>query len=64
MKNVKASRDEKKLKAALDKVREDCRSQVNIMPSLVEAVKAYGSLGEICAIFREEFGEYRDPANF
>lgn len=64
LKKIKASRDKKKLEASLEEVREACRSGINILPSLVVAVKEYASLGELCDIFRQEFGEYKDPANF
>jgi methylmalonyl-CoA mutase N-terminal domain/subunit len=30
------------------------------MPSIIEAVKVYCSIGEICGVLREEFGEYRE----
>ena len=30
---------------------------------ILEAVRNYATLGEICDIFREEFGEYTDPAH-
>ena len=33
----------------------------NVMPPIIEAVKASVTLGEICDIFREVFGVYRDP---
>jgi methylmalonyl-CoA mutase N-terminal domain/subunit len=29
------------------------------MPPLIEAVKAYASVGELCDVFRDEFGEYK-----
>jgi methylmalonyl-CoA mutase N-terminal domain/subunit len=32
------------------------------MPILIEAVKAYATVGEISAIFKEEFGEWSEPA--
>jgi methylmalonyl-CoA mutase N-terminal domain/subunit len=31
------------------------------MPPIIEAVKAYASLGEICGVLREEFGTFREP---
>ena len=64
VKRLKANRNRDKLGKALNKVRADCKSGVNVLPGLVEAVKQYATLGEICDIFREEFGIYRDPANF
>ena len=33
----------------------------NLMPHILDAVRAYASLGEICGVFREVFGEYREP---
>jgi methylmalonyl-CoA mutase N-terminal domain/subunit len=37
------------------------RSDENIMPVLIEAVKAYATVGEISDVFRDVFGEYRVP---
>jgi len=34
----------------------------NVMPPILDAVKAHVTLGEICDLFRTELGEYRDPA--
>ena len=64
VKKLKRNRNRERLAKTLEKVRKDCRSGANLMPGLIEAVKAYATLGEICDIFREEFGIYRDPANF
>ncbi|MEO8228121.1 MAG: methylmalonyl-CoA mutase family protein, partial [Chloroflexota bacterium] len=36
-------------------------SDTNLMPALIECVAAYATLGEICAVFRAVFGEYREP---
>lgn len=64
VKKVKAKRNKDKLASALRRVREDAKADKNLMPSIVEAVKVYASVGEICDIFREVYGVYRDPANF
>jgi len=61
---VKASRDSGRVAAALDAVRGTARTRENIMPVLLEAVKAYCTLGEIIDVLREEFGVYREPAIF
>jgi methylmalonyl-CoA mutase N-terminal domain/subunit len=34
------------------------------MPAILEAVKVYATLGEICDVFREEFGVYKAPDIF
>lgn len=64
VKKTKAKRDKDKLVAALNKIRSDAKADKNLMPSILEAVKAYASVGEICDIFREVYGVYRDPASF
>jgi methylmalonyl-CoA mutase N-terminal domain/subunit len=46
----------------LDKVRQVARGNDNIMPVLIEAVKAYATLGEISNALRDVFGEYREPS--
>ena len=33
----------------------------NLMPHILDAVRAYATLGEICGVFRDVFGEYREP---
>ncbi|MCB9786574.1 MAG: methylmalonyl-CoA mutase family protein [Deltaproteobacteria bacterium] len=59
---LKAERDAGRAQATKDAVRAACRGTDNLMPPIIEAVKADVTLGEICDIFREEFGVYRDPA--
>ena len=45
----------------LDKVRQVAKSDGNIMLVLIEAVKAYATVGEISDAMRDVFGEYREP---
>ena len=59
---AKASRSGAQAARALDAVRKSCRDGSNLVPPILEAVKAYVTLGEISQLFREEFGVYRDPA--
>ena len=59
---VKARRDPAVASAALEAVRLACQSEDNLMYPIIEAVKADVTLGEICDVFRDEFGVYRDPA--
>ena len=47
------------MKKVLDRVRNVAMSDENIMPVLIEAVKAYATVGEISEVLREVFGEYR-----
>jgi methylmalonyl-CoA mutase N-terminal domain/subunit len=62
VRRVKRERDATAACAALDRVREAARSGENLMPPLVAAVKARCTLGEIADLYREAFGQYRDPA--
>jgi len=64
LRDVKAKRDQGRVRAALEAVRSQARGTGNMMPVFLEAVKAYASLGEIIQVLREEFGEYREPAIF
>jgi methylmalonyl-CoA mutase N-terminal domain/subunit len=38
------------------------RTDANLMPYILDAVKAYATLGEICGVLREVFGEYQAVA--
>ena len=58
---VRSRRDEASVKKALAQVGEAARGTVNMMSSISDAVKAYASIGEICAVLREHFGTYQEP---
>jgi len=60
---VRAGRDPAAASAALDGVRGACRGDANVMEAVIEAARRDATLGEICQVFRELFGEYRDPAH-
>ncbi len=62
LERVRRERDPERVKAALARLREACRDEnVNLMPPILEAVKAYATLGEICDEMRAVFGEYTPP---
>ena len=58
---VRNERDCAGVKEALEKVGEACSSDQNTMEPILDAVKSYATLQEVCDVFREVFGEYRDP---
>ena len=60
---MKAARDNEAVKAALEKLREAAKGTENLMPYLIDAVKTYATLGEICGVLREEFGEYKQSGS-
>ena len=63
LEKIKAARDNEAVKAALEKLREAAKGTENLMPYLIDAVKTYATLGEICGVLREEFGEYKQSGS-
>lgn len=63
LEKIKAARDNEVVKAALEKLREAAKGTENLMPYLIDAVKTYATLGEICGVLREEFGEYKQSGS-
>jgi (2R)-ethylmalonyl-CoA mutase len=57
----RATRDEAKVKAALDALRQACATGINVMPASIAAAKAGATTGEWGAVVRAAFGEYRAP---
>jgi len=58
---VRRKRDSKAVKKCLDDLKAACKKGENVMPHCIEAVKALCSVQEICDVYREVYGEYRDP---
>ncbi len=61
---VRSERDQAQVKHTLDALRGTCEKGENTMPAIIEAVKAYATLGEIMDVFRVIFGNYMEPAVF
>jgi len=58
LEKVKEERDQASVDSHLQEIRSAAQSGDNLMPYLVDAVKDYVSIGEICSVLRDEFGEY------
>ncbi|MBC8460714.1 MAG: methylmalonyl-CoA mutase family protein [Deltaproteobacteria bacterium] len=58
---IKSERDNKKVKECFEVLREACEGNKNVMEPLIESVKSYATLQEVCDVYRQVFGEYRDP---
>ena len=58
---IREERDNREVKGALEAVGEACSGEKNVMESIIRAVKSYATLQEVCDVFRQVFGEYRDP---
>lgn len=61
--DLRAKRDSAKVDASLVALKAACEGTDNVMPYILEAVKAYATLGEICGVMREVFGEYQQAVN-
>jgi methylmalonyl-CoA mutase N-terminal domain/subunit len=60
----RARRDAAAARAALHAVAQTCRTEDgNVMDAVLAAVRANVTLGEVCQVFRDVWGEYRDPAH-
>jgi methylmalonyl-CoA mutase N-terminal domain/subunit len=55
---VREKRDDEAVEAALADLREAARGEENVMPYIISAVKAKATVGEVCNVMREVFGEY------
>ena len=60
----RAARDQASVEDSLRRLVEVSRTDANMVPVMMEAVRAEASLGEICDALRAEWGEYREPARF
>jgi len=61
---VKRKRDGRKVAECLKDIAAACKKGENVMPYCIEAVKNYASVQEICDVYREVYGEYRDPGMY
>jgi methylmalonyl-CoA mutase N-terminal domain/subunit len=61
VRELRASRDQAHWQGALDALRKAAIDQDNLMPPLINAVKAYATVGEICNALKDVFGEYEEP---
>jgi len=60
LKTVKTERSQKDVEAKLQDIKKTARDGGNLMYPIMDAVKAYATIGEICGVLREVFGEYRE----
>src|SRR5213076_3288369 len=61
---VKRERNQAAVDVALGKIEAACRGTDNLMPPVLEAVKAYATLGEVSDVFRKVWGQYREGGAF
>ncbi len=63
LREMRAKRDNTRWKKALEHLRKVSLTDENVMPAVIEAVKADATIGEICNVWREIYGEYK-PKQF
>jgi len=61
LQELRRTRDNERTGATLAALRDAAKGTVNLMPPILDAVKAYATLGEITDVFREVFGVYQEP---
>jgi methylmalonyl-CoA mutase N-terminal domain/subunit len=64
LERIRKDRDKKKHQEAMDRLMKVAEGDENVMPAILQAVHADATLGEVAGVFREVFGEYKDPAIF
>jgi methylmalonyl-CoA mutase N-terminal domain/subunit len=61
LEKIRGERDQRAVDAALSRLEEVSRDGENLMYPIVDAVKVYASVGEICGVMRRVFGDYQPP---
>ncbi len=64
LKNLKEHRNENLVREKLNQLKKVAKSSENIMPIMIETVKTYATVQEICDVLRDVFGEYQSPQIF
>ncbi len=64
LKKLKSERDTKAVGESLKALEQAASQKKNVMPYLVECCKSYATVGEMADVFRDVFGEYREPGIF
>ncbi|HEY5444565.1 MAG TPA: methylmalonyl-CoA mutase family protein, partial [Pyrinomonadaceae bacterium] len=62
LEQTRSSRDNGAVKTALEKLKQAAQKDENTMPSIIDAVRSYATLGEICSALRDVYGLYEEPA--
>ena len=60
LQKLRRERDNRKAQQALDKLHDATEKDQNLMPAIIEAVKAYATLGEITEVLKGVYGEYKE----
>jgi methylmalonyl-CoA mutase N-terminal domain/subunit len=61
---IRSGRDKKKWSSSLTRLEKAAEGETNLMPIILDSVKAGATLGEVCNVLRKVFGEYREASLF
>ncbi len=64
LQELRRTRDDGAVAVALEKLEADARAKRNVMPALVECCRAYCTVGEMAGVFRDVYGEMKEPSIF
>lgn len=64
LRDVKETRNKVNVEESLEQIRKASQNGENLMPHLINAVREYATIQEICDVWREVFGRYADPGYF
>ncbi len=64
LQDLKKARDNKTVKESLKALEKAAKAEENVMPYLLDCCKSYATVGEMANVFRDVFGEFREPSIF
>jgi methylmalonyl-CoA mutase N-terminal domain/subunit len=64
LREIKRERDNRKVGQTLKDLGKAAREEKNVMPHLLECCKNYATVGEMTKVFKEVFGEFKEPSLF
>jgi methylmalonyl-CoA mutase N-terminal domain/subunit len=64
LKDVRNRRDSPRVATSLEALEKGAKNTTNLMPLVLEAVRSEATVGEICGVLRDVFGEYTPPSGF
>jgi len=64
LQRIRARRDSDEVARTLAAVKAAAKSGANVMPSVMDAVEAWCTVGEVCGVLRDVFGTYKEPVRF
>jgi methylmalonyl-CoA mutase N-terminal domain/subunit len=64
LQEVKRERDNRRVVQLLKELERAAREERNVMPYLLESCKAYATVGEMTKVFKEVYGEFKEPSIF